>query len=52
MRGIAVRREDGDFVAAVLQAHSSVDDEPLGTANTQIRVQEHNLLAFRGHDYI
>jgi hypothetical protein len=33
MRRVAVRCEDGDFVAEVLETDGGVDDEPFGTAD-------------------
>ena len=33
-------RENDDLVSEILQADGSVDDQPLGAANAQIRVQE------------
>lgn len=47
---VAVRREDGDCVAAVLQPHGRVDDEPLRSADAKIGVEEdYVLLLFAGH---
>lgn len=37
---VAVVREDDDAAAARLQAHGSVDDEPLCAADAQVRVEE------------
>lgn len=37
---IAIGCEDGDPMSAVLQSYCSVDDEPLGSANPQVRVKE------------
>jgi hypothetical protein len=36
--------EDGYFVAEVLQADCCVDDEALGAANTEVRVEEDYIL--------
>lgn len=47
--GIAVRGEDGDFVAEILQADCGVDYETLGTANAQVRVEEDDAPALDGH---
>ena len=44
---IAVRSKDCDFVATILKAYCCVNDESLRTSNTQIRVEEHNVL-FQG----
>ena len=41
---IAVGSKDGNLVSTVLQSHSSVNDESLGSANAQIRVEEDNVL--------
>jgi len=40
VRGVAVVGEDDDAVAALLQADGGVDDEPLGAADAQVRVEE------------
>jgi hypothetical protein len=45
---VAVGGEDGDTVSAALQRHGGVDDQPLGSANTQVRVEEDGVL-LRGH---
>lgn len=37
---VAVRGEDGDLVAEVLEADGSVDDETLSTADAQVGVDE------------
>lgn len=40
MRGVAVRCEDGDFVADCLQSHRRVDNESLGSSNSQVRMDK------------
>jgi hypothetical protein len=44
---VAVRCEDGDFVPATLEADSGIDDQTLGPADAQVRVEEHNVLLCR-----
>lgn len=44
-----MRGEDGDFVTAVLKADGGIDNKALGPADSQIRVEEDNVLAFRRH---
>jgi hypothetical protein len=44
MVGVAMRSVDGDLVAAALQAHGGVNDQPLGATNAQVRVEEDNVL--------
>ena len=46
---VAVRCEDGDLVPAALQADSGVDDEALSAANTQIWVEEDDVLLLFRH---
>ena len=43
---IAMRREDGDFVAARLKTDSGIDDQSFSTANAQVRVEEDDTLLF------
>jgi hypothetical protein len=50
--GITVGSKDRDFVATILQADGGVDDEALGSANAQIRVEEDYVSRFGGHDVI
>lgn len=52
MLRVAVRRENGDLVAAVLQANSSIDDQPLSPTNAQIRVEKDNVLLILCHGTI
>jgi hypothetical protein len=40
MLRIAVTREDGHVVTAILQADRGIDDEPFGAADAEIRVEE------------
>jgi hypothetical protein len=40
MLGVAVRREDGDFVASILEANSGINHQAFGTTDAQIRVEE------------
>jgi hypothetical protein len=44
MPRIAVRREDGDFMATRLETDGGIDDQSLSTANTQVRVEENDTL--------
>jgi hypothetical protein len=48
VRRVAVRGEDGDLVAAALQADGGVNDQLLGAAYAQVWVQEGNRL---GHGW-
>lgn len=40
MLGVAVAREDDDFVAAVLQPYSGIDNQPFSSSNPQVGVEE------------
>jgi len=42
---IAVRREDGDCVASILEANSSINHQAFGTTDAQIGVEEDNVKA-------
>ena len=42
MSTIAMRSVDCDFVATLLQANSSINDQTLCSTDTQIRVEEDN----------
>ena len=42
VRRVAVRCENGHFVAEVLETDGGVDDEPLGAPDAQIGVEEDN----------
>jgi hypothetical protein len=52
---IAVAGENDHFVTQVLESDGGIDDESLGTANAEIRVQEYYCFGlllwshFRGH---
>ena len=46
---VTMRREDGDCMAAFLEAYGSVDDKTLSTADSQVRVKEHYVLLLGGH---
>lgn len=46
---VAVRGEDGNLVPTGLQAHSCVDDKTLCTADSQIWVQEDDVLRLLRH---
>jgi hypothetical protein len=46
---VAVRSKDGDLVSTALQRNGSVDDEPLGAANAEVRMQEDKVLLLLGH---
>ena len=48
MRRVAVRGEDRDAVAEVLQTDRGVDDEALGAADAEVGVEEYDTLAV-GH---
>lgn len=43
---ITMRCEDSDLVAARLEANSGINDQPLSTANAQVRVEEDDALLF------
>lgn len=43
VRLIPVRRVDGDAVAAVLQRDGDVDDEALGTADAEVRMDDDHI---------
>jgi len=43
---IAMRREDGDFVAARLETNSGINHQSLSTADAQVRVEEDDTLLF------
>lgn len=49
MSRVAVRGEDGDFVSAFLQRDCGIDNEPLGAANAEIRVEEDGVLLLLRH---
>jgi len=44
MAGIAMRREDGDLVAAILQPDGGINYQSLGPADAQVRMEEDNVL--------
>lgn len=44
MAGVAMGREDRDFVAALLQSDGGVDDEPLGATDAEVGVEEDDAL--------
>jgi len=46
---VAVRREDGHPVPAVLEGNSGVDDQPLGTSDAQIWMDEDCVLCVFCH---
>lgn len=49
MLRVAVRREDGDLVAAALQPDGRVDHQPLCPSYAQIRVKEDNAILLPRH---
>ncbi len=49
MRRIAVRGEDCDGVAEVLQADGGVDDEAFCTADAEVGVEEYHVLFLLAH---
>ena len=49
MAGIAMRRENGNLVAQVLQAYRCIDDETFSAANAEIWMEEDDTLGFAGH---
>jgi hypothetical protein len=49
MAGIAMRCEDGDLVATVLQPNGGIDDQSFGPADAQVRVEEDDMLLRVGH---
>jgi hypothetical protein len=49
---VAVRCEDGDLVPALLQRNSSIDNKTLGTANTEVRVEEDSVLLLLCHVWV
>ena len=46
---IAMAREDGDFVSAVLQTHRSVDDETFCASDAEVGVEEDYTLLYTRH---
>jgi hypothetical protein len=46
---IAMRRENGDFVAAVLETDGGIDDKALGSPNAQVGMEEDDALRLGGH---
>lgn len=44
MFGIAMAGENDNFMATILQPHCSVDDQPLRSSDTQVRVEEEYVL--------
>ena len=38
-------------MTAILEADRSIDDQTLGSSNTEIRMEEYDTLALRGHGY-
>lgn len=45
-----MRREYSNFVAAVLEPNSGIDDQTFGPANTEVWMEEDNVLLLRvGH---
>lgn len=49
MGPVAVRGEDGDGVAQVLEADGGVDDEAFGAADAEVRVKEDDVLLLCAH---
>jgi hypothetical protein len=45
--GIAVRREDGYFVATILEAYGCIDDKAFCSTDTQVWMEEDNVLGRR-----
>jgi hypothetical protein len=44
MRRITVRSEDRDLVPAVLESYCCVDDEPFRAADSEVRVEEDDVV--------
>jgi hypothetical protein len=50
MAGIAMRREDSDLVASVLQPNRGINHQALSSTYAQVRMEEDNVLFFVPHD--